>query len=193
MTSSKDQTSGSMSNKSSAEALTSHDTVTTSSLLQTALQKPSLLSNLPQEIHLEIFDHLDRVSATCLGLTSVAFYALYKRHLQSIYFDTPYGRNIVRLYEWTQTGPVSPLYELLEEWFGPEMYYQSRCWDLRTRTYKGGRYRFKANSERPFLANNVEGAEEEVMSSDEGSEDNEDSEDIDDGDDFEIDQNSEQP
>ncbi|KAF3760864.1 hypothetical protein M406DRAFT_47368 [Cryphonectria parasitica EP155] len=40
---------------------------------------PLTLTTLPPELHFAIFDHLDPIDATCLGLTSSHFYSIHRR------------------------------------------------------------------------------------------------------------------
>jgi hypothetical protein len=66
------------------------------------------LTELPKDIHIELFRHLDNVTATCFGLTCKAFWRLHR-----------VANGQVWLWENSPRGLQTfgkPLYELLETW-----------------------------------------------------------------------------
>lgn len=73
----------------------------------------SRLFNLPTELKIEIFEHLDAVSSTCLGLTCNDFYSIYKKLHYTVF--------LVDLYLYQKSpllhGEVA-LGILLQEWAG---------------------------------------------------------------------------
>ncbi|KAN0121944.1 hypothetical protein V8E51_000270 [Hyaloscypha variabilis] len=73
------------------------------------------LPALPTELHVQIFKHLDIITATCLGLTNKHLYAVFKR---------VHGEKPIRFYSLEDTDnktafAFTALPDLLEEWMKP--------------------------------------------------------------------------
>lgn len=69
------------------------------------------MTSLPLEIIKFIFEHLDPVESTCLGLASKAFYGMYKfMHRDLIRLDTPWKRGV--------GGNPTMLHGFLKQWAG---------------------------------------------------------------------------
>jgi hypothetical protein len=71
------------------------------------------LSDLPYDIHYDIFQHLlkDQVTSVCLGLTSRYFYSLHcKFHKSPIWLRESVFAEM--------TGQLVPLHQLLRKWMG---------------------------------------------------------------------------
>ena len=95
------------------------------------------LSNLPPEIHLSIFDSLDPVSSTCLGLTSRKFYPMHRG-----------AHKHVPLYDTGDKG--MPLCCLLKDWAPRDLVLDSTSGKLMTRERYSelGRERVRRERER---------------------------------------------
>jgi hypothetical protein len=84
------------------------------------------LSNMPPEIHLSIFDTLDPVSSTCLGLTSRKFYPMHR---------SAHRHEKVSLYDQASDNGL-PLCLLLKDWAPKDMVLD---WEKEKLVRKGGR------------------------------------------------------
>jgi hypothetical protein len=91
--------------------------------------KPSLV-NLPPELHLKIFNLLDRTTSTCLGLCTKKFYAIHRSM-----------RGTVPLMAWHSYPPNKidgkRLWELLVEWMEPGYDFDSRAFKFLAKHSRG--------------------------------------------------------
>jgi hypothetical protein len=94
-----------------------------------ATTKPSLV-NLPPELHLKIFNLLDRTTSTCLGLCTKKFYAIHRSM-----------RGTVPLMTWHSYPPNKidgkRLWELLVEWMEPGYDFDSRAFKFLAKRSRG--------------------------------------------------------
>ncbi|KAJ4003179.1 hypothetical protein NW752_011647 [Fusarium irregulare] len=78
------------------------------------------LLDLPPELHYAVFEHLDPVDSTCLGLTNTQLYAIHRRLHGRLSLDT--GRQGPNDMEWAWRGsgyPGSPLSDHFCDKCGP--------------------------------------------------------------------------
>lgn len=116
---------------------------------------PVTLTTLLPELQLEIFDRLDPVSSTCLGLTSKHFYVIHRRKHQSVKLDatsTPVTQStevdvdaeldidgelemdkFFRELESSSRSWDPPLWYLLRKWVGDETLYLHRSQKFMTK------------------------------------------------------------
>jgi hypothetical protein len=85
---------------------------TSSSII--TLNQPLTLSNLPADIHFEIFKNLHIVHATCLGLTNTTFYAVLKAIYPGKISIDPYAYT----YNWAEVGLLG---NLISQWMRPRL------------------------------------------------------------------------
>ena len=88
------------------------------------------LVNLPPELHLKIFNLLDRTTSTCLGLCTKKFYAIHRSM-----------RGTVPLMTWHSYPPNKVdgkrLWELLVEWMEPGYDFDSRAFKFLAKHSRG--------------------------------------------------------
>jgi hypothetical protein len=77
---------------------------------------PPTTSTLPIELWHHVFDSVDKVASTCLGLTCTKLYLIHKRK---------HGKVNATAYDYARVEhnklEIIPLYRLLEVWIGPDL------------------------------------------------------------------------
>jgi len=75
------------------------------------------LQNLPPEIHLKIFDIMDTITSTCLGLTCKKFYTMHwGRHGKVVLYHIISRPLLYHVQDYHEP----PLWVLIHSWMGPE-------------------------------------------------------------------------
>jgi hypothetical protein len=78
------------------------------------------LVGIPPELHLELFQHLDKVTSTCLGLTCKIFYSIHRAIHGKVKLKSPSGTPTYMVHP---DGRTRDLTRLISKWMGPDYHW----------------------------------------------------------------------
>lgn len=79
------------------------------------------ITTLPPEVHLALFDYLDRTTSACLGLTCTTFYNLHRSLHGTVSLASPYEDHLAH-FMLPASGDLA-LWRRLENWFPEDLAY----------------------------------------------------------------------